>query len=120
MAKNVITESEYEIMKVLWKMGRGLALGEILSELNTEWTRNTVGTLLTRLVDKGAVKSDKQGKSNVYYALLKEKDYSITETKSFLTKLYEGSIGNLVAALYESKELSDEEIAELRNIINGD
>ena len=104
MARNNITESEYEIMKVLWSAEKSLSLGEIMARIDVDWTRNTVGTLLVRLSEKGAVKSEKCGKSNLYYPLLEEKDYSSTETKSFLTKLYNGSVGNLVASLFENKE----------------
>ncbi len=120
MPKNNITESEYEIMKVLWKNERALSLGEIMGALGDKWARNTVGTLLVRLGEKGAVRAEKCGKSNLYYAIMKEKDYSMSETKSFLSKLYEGSIGNLVACLYENKELSNEEIESLKKIINGE
>lgn len=120
MPKSNITESEYEIMKVLWKSEGALSLGEIMSVLGDKWARNTVGTLLVRLGEKGAVGAEKQGKSNLYYAIMKEKDYSMSETKSFLSKLYEGSIGNLVACLYENKELSKEEIESLKKIINGE
>lgn len=120
MPKNNITESEYEVMKVLWKSDAPLGLGEIMSELGDKWARNTVGTLLTRLAEKDVIGVNRCGKSNLYYAIMKEKDYSMSETKSLLTKLYEGSIGNLVACLYENKELSKEEIESLRKIINGD
>ncbi len=119
MAKSNITESEYEIMKILWDEGRALSLGEIMAQLDVEWSRNTVGTLLARLNEKGVVGYEKAGKSNLYFSVLEEKDYSIKETKSFLSKLYNGSIGNLVASLYENKELSESEIEELRKIING-
>lgn len=114
-----ITESEYEIMRVLWNNDKALSLGEIMAELEVKWTRNTVGTLLVRLCEKGAVSYEKAGKSNLYFSVLDERDYSIQETKSFLSKLYKGSIGNLIAALYENKELSDKEIEDLRKIING-
>lgn len=115
-----ITESEYEIMKVLWENSGAMGLGEIMSTLGDKWARNTVGTLLVRLAEKGVIGVKKQGKTNLYYAILKEKDYSISETKSFLSKLYKGSVGNLVASLFESKELSEDEIESLRRIINGD
>ena len=120
MPKNNITESEYEIMKVLWKNGKPMSLGEIMNESDSNWARNTVGTLLVRLTEKGVVKAEKQGKSNLYYPILAENEYSISETKSFLSKLYKGSIGNLVASLYENKELSKEEIEDLKKIINGE
>lgn len=115
-----ITESEYEIMRVLWKLDKPVSLGEIMGELGDKWARNTVGTLLVRLAEKGAVEAERAGKANLYYPLIKESEYSMSETKSFLSKLYKGSIGNLVACLYENKELSDEEIESLRRIINGD
>lgn len=120
MARQTVTESEYELMKILWQSEKPMSLGEILKSLSEEnkWTRNTVGTLLVRLCEKGAVAYDKKGKSYLYYAVLQQKDYSMNETKSFLSKLYNGSIGNLVASLYENKEISQEEIDSLRKIIN--
>lgn len=120
MARQTITESEYELMKILWEANEPLSLGEILKSLSSEnkWTRNTVGTLLVRLCEKGVVSYEKKGKSNLYYAVMEQKDYSMTETRSFLSKLYNGSVGNLVASLFENKEISREEIESLRKIID--
>lgn len=119
MPKQTITESEYTIMKVLWSAEKPLSLGEILKVLSdgSTWSRNTVGTLLMRLCDKGVAAYERRGKVNFYYAVLCEKDYSMGETKSLLSKLYKGSIGNLVASLYENREISENEIAKLREII---
>ena len=118
MAKQVITESEYEIMKVLWSENGPLSLGEILAKLKGKWARNTVGTMLVRLCEKNVVSYNVKGKSYLYYAVLKENDYNIDETKSFLSKLYNGSIGNMIASLYENKEISNDEIDRLRKFIN--
>ncbi len=120
MARQTVTESEYELMKILWDADKPLSLGEILKLLSSDnkWTRNTVGTLLVRLCEKGVVSYEKKGKSNLYYAVLERKDYSMSETKSFLSKLYNGSVGNLVASLFENKEISREEIENLRKIID--
>lgn len=121
MARHAVTESEYELMKILWKADQPLTLGEILKALSeNKWTRNTVGTMLGRLCEKGVAAYDKRGKANLYYAVLREKDYSMRETKSFLSKLYNGSIGNLVASLYENKEISQDEINDLRKIIDSE
>ncbi len=121
MARQAVTESEYELMKILWGADGPLTLGEILKALSgNKWSRNTVGTLLVRLCEKGVVAYDKKGKTNLYYAVLPEKDYSMTETKSFLSKLYNGSVGNLVAALYENKEISQSEMENLRKIIDAE
>ncbi len=119
MPKQTITESEYTVMKILWSAEKPISLGEIIKKLpdGSTWSRNTVGTLLTRLCDKGVAAYERHGKANLYYAVLCEKDYSMDETKSLLSKLYKGSVGNLVASLYESREISENEIAKLREII---
>ena len=80
---------------------------------------STVGILLVRLCEKGVVSYERKGKSNLYYAVLDKRDYSMSETKSFLSKLYNGSVGNLVASLFESREISRDEIENLRKIIDG-
>ena len=119
MSRQTITDSEYELMKILWEADDPLTLGEILKKLpEHKWSRNTVSTLLSRLVDKGAASYEKRGKYNLYYAVIKEKDYSIKETKSFLSKMFGGSVKNMVASLYESREISREEIEDLRKMFN--
>jgi len=119
MSRQTVTSSEYEIMKILWREGAPMSLGEILKNLSErEWSRNTVGTMLTRLCEKGVVAYEKKGKANLYYAVLEEKDYSISETKSFLSRLYDGSVWSMLAALYENKEFSEEDIAELKKLID--
>lgn len=118
MARQTVTESEYEIMKILWAADGALSLGEILKQLDGKWVRNTVGTMLVRLCEKGVIAYNQKGKSYLYYAVLAEKDYSMSETRSLLSKLYDGSVGNLVASLFENEEISQDEIDSLRKIIN--
>lgn len=121
MSRQSVTESEYELMKVLWEANEPMAFGDILKAVSDKnWARNTVGTMLSRLCDKGAAGFEKRGKANFYYAVLKKKDYNMGETKSFLSRLYNGSVGSLVASLYENKEISQEEIENLRKIIGSD
>ena len=92
-------------------------LGEVMKALTQkEWKTTTVATLLTRLADKGIIGIEKRGKTNYYYAILKKEDYDIHETKTLLSKIYNGSVKNLVASLYEKKEITDQEILELKNM----
>ncbi len=119
MAKQTVTEAEYEVMKVLWREGEPMGLGEIVKSLTEkERSRNTIATLLMRLYEKGAVGIEKKGKANLYYALLKREDYRASETRSFLSRLYNGSVGSLVAALYKNNDISDREMEELRNMLS--
>ena len=121
MARQTVTETEYELMKVLWNAEKPLSLGEILNEVSDKnWVRNTVGTMLARLCEKGVVSYEKKGKINLYYAVLAENEYSMNETKSFLSRLYNGSIGNLVASLYQNREISKDEIEALKKIIDSE
>lgn len=121
MARQTVTETEYELMKVLWKSDKPLSLGEILTAVSEKnWVRNTVGTMLARLCDKGVVAYEKRGKANLYYAVLPEQEYGMNETKSFLSKLYNGSVGNLVALLYQNKEISQDEMETLKKIIDSE
>lgn len=97
-----------------------MTIGEILKQLpdDNEWTRNTVASLLVRLCDKNVIAYNKKGKYHYYYPVLKKQEYSISETKSFLSKMFGGSVGNMVASLYESKELSQTDIDELKKIFD--
>jgi len=115
--KHVITDSEYEIMKILWKTDAKMTVADVVKELDgNTWTASTVSTLLQRLLKKDIVACDKKGKTNLYYPVLNRTEYDINETESFLSKLYKGSVKNLVAALYENKKLSKEDVSDLKKM----
>ncbi len=115
--KQNITESEYLIMKVLWEAGREMTVSEVEKALEgNEWTASTVSTFLQRLLKKGVVACNKRGKANLYYPCLLQSEYDLSETESFLTKIYKGSVKNLVAALVENERLSSEDISDLKRM----
>ena len=89
MAKKTVTESEYEIMKILWESDAPITVGEVykrLPEAEKRWSKNTVATLLVRLCEKGAAAYEKKGSCHLYYATLDRADYSVSETKSFVSR----------------------------------
>ncbi len=117
ISKQTITESEYRIMKILWKSGKKMTVSDVVRELGqNEWTASTVSTFLQRLLKKEVISCEKKGKTNFYYPLLKQKDYDMEETSSFLSKIYNGSVKNLVAALVESKKISKEDMSDLKKM----
>ena len=65
---------------------------------------------------KGVVSCDKKGKINYYFPVLKQDEYAIDETENLLTKIYKGSVKNLVATLYENKKLSKEDVSDLKKM----
>lgn len=119
--KKTVTESEYELMKILWDSSEPLTSAGVLERLgNRDWKLTTVATLLTRLCQKGAVTFEKRGRNHYYSPILKETDYKISAAKSLISRVYNGSVKNLVAALYENEEISEEDIDELRNMFKLD
>lgn len=121
MAKEMISigEAELEIMKVLWKAKEPITSLEISQAVEKyNWKRTTIATFLTRLTEKGAVKADKQGKLYYYSAIVTAKEYRKAQTRKLLQSLYNGSVKDFVAALFEDEELTDSEIKELRAIFD--
>lgn len=112
-----ITDSEVEIMRVLWEVDKELPSSEIRKKLErtSKWEASTVKTLLRRLCDKGVVLATK--KEVFYYkALVSELEYNEYNTQDLIDRLYSGSAKKLVASLLGSKKFDDKEIEELRTM----
>lgn len=111
-----ISESELVLMKIIWKNGGTALYSQIIEQLeqdNALWKKNTVLTLLSRLIEKNYLKIRKIGRRNEYIALVKEEEYQTTQTHSFLTKVFGGNVKNLVSTLLQQDILSAEELREV-------
>lgn len=120
MSKYNISEAEWKVMECLWGKSN-LTLKEIAESLkDTEWSYTTIRTLVTRLVEKGVVGADKSSSSNFrYFPIAPEKECRVQETKSFLTRVFDGSVAMMLSTLVKQEELSKEEISELKKIIDS-
>lgn len=118
MSKNIsIGESELEIMKVLWNVKEPITsvdIGKAVEHKN--WKKTTIATFLTRLVEKGAVSAEKQGKLYYYAPLITAKEYRKSQTKNLIMNLYNGSAREFAVSFFEEQKLSDEDIRELKSI----
>ena len=117
-----ITDAELEIMQVLWNK-EPCDLNTILEELNskTDKNRNTVKTLLRRLMLKGSVESKKIGVKDTVYVPKVEKDkFLSSQNDHFLKKLYNGKMGNLLLNFVENKKVSKEELQKLIDILESE
>ena len=114
-----ITDSELEVLKVLWTSDSALPLSVIRSRLQAtmEWEAATIKTLLARLVSKRAVLQEKR--EVFYYSpLVTEEDYNAWATARLIDRLYKGKASNLVAALLNTDGISKDDIAELRQMFS--
>jgi len=115
-----ITDSELEVMRVLWDAKEALPVAEIRKAIceKTGWENSTAKNLLYRLQSKGVVAQEKR---DVYYysPCITAEEYNEYVTQLLIDKLYKGSAKNLIASLVSSKKLNDEDITELRNMFRG-
>lgn len=117
-----ITDAELEIMQVLWK-NEQCDLNTIMEELNSDSdkNRNTIKTLLRRLMLKGSVESKKLGmKDTVYVPKIKKEKFLANQNDNFLKKLYNGKMGNLLLNFVENKKVSKEELQHLIDILESE
>lgn len=110
-----VSEAELEILQVLWRAGEPVTaqyVAEAVKDRN--WKYSTVATMFARMVEKGAVTYEKRGRFFYYTPLITEEAYRAEQTESLISKLYNGSVKNLVAALFENRQMSDEDLEELK------
>ena len=111
------SDSELALMQIIWSAGGRARYAQIMAELaqsGRPWQKNTVITLLSRLADKGMLKTSKAGRRNEYIALVTEADYRSAQARTLVSKLYSGSAKGLVATLIQGEMLSEEEYRELK------
>ena len=113
-----ISQSELEVMKVLWQQSPRTAneVVEVLADAS-EWHEKTVKTLLNRLVAKGAVSFEKDGRAYLYSPVVQQADYTQRESMSFIQRVFSGRLAPLVAGFAEQKQLKAEDVAELKLLI---
>ena len=117
-----VSDAELLLMKIIWGRGGKALYAQILEELTATgntWQKNTIITLLSRLVEKGLVKTNKIGRRNEYTAIVSEADYQAMQTKKFLDRLYAGNVRGLVATLIQSDMLTPEDYEELKKYWEG-
>ena len=91
--KNIsIGDAELEIMKVIWTSKEPITSLDIGKEVEDKgWKKTTIATFLARLVEKGALSADKQGKLYYYTALITEKEYRKSQTKNLIKTFFTSS-----------------------------
>ncbi len=113
-----ISDAEWEVMKLIWKSS-SLTSEEMIASLSGKmnWSPPTIKTYINRLLRKGALGYEKDGRSYIYYAKVSEKDCVLAESKNFIEKVYDGATAMFFANFIEEKVLTEEEIQKLRELL---
>ena len=114
-----ISQAEYEVRKIIWKYAP-IATSQVVERLSdSKWSPKTIQTMLLRLVKKGALANEKQGRSFVYTPLVGAEEYRLQASHRFLDRLYDGALGSMVLNFIEQDQLSEEEIQSLKALLDG-
>jgi len=115
-----ISDAEWEVMKVLWARQTPTTANEVIEVLaeRTDWNPKTVRTLLNRLVQKQAAAYRQDNKLYAYYPLVTENECVLSETETFLKRIYGGAFKPLLAHFLNNDRLSAEEIKELKHLLD--
>jgi BlaI family penicillinase repressor len=114
-----ISDAEWQVMDVLWAASGPLTANEIVDALagQADWSPPTIKTMLNRLVRKRALKFKAEGKRYLYSPAVSRELCVRSETRSFVDRLFGGSIAPLLAHFVEDEKLSKEEIEQLRKLL---
>ena len=115
-----ISEAESAVMEALWQR-HPQSSEEVVAALAhaRQWQEATIKTLLNRLLKKGAVTVEKEGRRYLYSPALERDDWLMRESKGLLDRLFGGRVAPLVAHFSEHRKLSKKDVAELRKLIEG-
>ena len=113
-----ISEAESVVMDVLWQR-HPLAAEDVVAALGDaqQWQEATIKTLLNRLLKKGAITAEKDGRRYLYAPVLQRGDWVLDESESLLDRLFGGRVAPLVAHFSQHRKLSRKDIAELRQLL---
>lgn len=109
-----LSDSEWLLMNALWDHSPR-TITQLVEQLreDTGWSKHTVITMLSRLEAKGAVRHEEGERAKQFYPILNRAATQRQETRSFLSRLYGGSLKLMVNTLVGDTRLSDEDLAAL-------
>ena len=118
MGDTLLTGGEWNVMRELWAESPQTVM-QLVARLSERvgWAKSTTITTLRRMEAKQLVAVEQTARGKSYAPLVAEADAAVSETRSFLERVYQGSVGLMVSALAEREELSDAELAELRDVL---
>ena len=113
-----ISDAESVVMQALWER-QPLGADEVVAAVaaGQGWQEPTVKTLLNRLLKKGAIRADRDGRRFLYSPVLRREDWLGQQSRSLVDRLFDGRVAPLVAHFSEAGGLSKDDIAALRRLL---
>lgn len=110
-----LPDAEFNIMKVVWASAPPVTTSTIMESLGREkvWKAATIISLMLRLVERGFLRTEKNGKERTYFPLVKRESYLKFETGNFLREFHENSFVSFVNTLYDNENLTDADLEEI-------
>ena len=114
-----LSASEWNVLNCLWADSPRTVM-QLVAELERSvgWAKSTTITTLRRMEEKGLVQAEQSGRGKSYTPAVERERAVTAETRSFLDRVYQGSVGLMMSAMAKRQELTREEVAELRAILD--
>lgn len=113
-----ISEAESAVMEVLWRSSP-VTTEEVVAALKDqqEWQEPTIKTLLNRLLNKGAISAERDGRRYLYSPVLQRDQWLASESTGLMDRLFGGRVAPLVAHFSKQRKLSKKDLADLKRLI---
>lgn len=114
-----ISDAEWTVMKVVWQLETATAK-QVVEGLagDAAWKPKTIHTLLSRLVQKGVLATERPAREYLFRPLVSEEECRRGASRSFMTRVFDGKIAPFLACFLADQKLSRKEIEEIRSILN--
>jgi BlaI family penicillinase repressor len=114
-----VSEAEWTVMEIIWEVKKVKA-SEVIERLadSSDWKPKTIKAMLNRLLLKEVIGYEKSGKEYIYYPVVSKDDCIKTENDSFLSRVHNGVLSQMLVSFLDSKSLSKNEIEELEKILH--
>lgn len=112
-----LPDAEFELMRIIWQNPSPISTNQIIEKMEVGDRRKpqTVLTLLTRLIERGYLRSERVGKERIYTPLVAQEEYLAFESSQFMRRFHANSFVSLVNTLYEGHQMTGEDIQEIRD-----
>lgn len=115
----LLTETELELMTILWRLGEG-SVSDVIEQLpkGRDLAYTSVSTILRILEQKGVLKTRKEGRGHIYIPQVKKSDYEAKTVKHVVDRVFDGTPIALVRQLLDTVKLNESDLKELKKLID--